>query len=87
MSDLSLSFASFAGVDLHKNTVTLRAVDPGGKPISALTCDTKCVDRIRNWMLALVRTVSLQLRSSFCEPGTSSRHVRSFSPENAAVLI
>jgi transposase len=56
-------FASFAGVDLHKQTVTLRAVDPAGQPISALTCDTKCVDRINNWMLALPRPSHLAVEA------------------------
>lgn len=63
MSDAPVSFASFAGVDLHKNTVTLRAVDPAGKPISSLTCDTKCVDRIGNWMLALPRPSHLAVEA------------------------
>lgn len=56
-------FASFIGVDLHKVTVTLRAVDPAGAPISALTCDTKCVDRISNWMLALPRPSHLAVEA------------------------
>jgi transposase len=56
-------FASFSGVDLHKQTVTLRAVDPRGQPISALTCDTKCVDRIGNWMLALPRPSHLAVEA------------------------
>jgi transposase len=63
MSDCTVPFASFAGVDLHKQTVTLRAVDPAGQPISALTCDTKCVDRIRNWMLALPRPSHLAVEA------------------------
>lgn len=56
-------FASFTGVDLHKQTVTLRAVDPAGQPISALTCDTKCVDRINNWILALPRPSHLAVEA------------------------
>jgi transposase len=63
MSDTPVSFASFAGVDLHKQTVTLRAVNPAGDPISALTCDTKCVDRIRDWMLALPRPSHLAVEA------------------------
>ena len=63
MSTTIVSFASFAGVDLHKNTVTLRAVDPRGQPISGLTCDTKCVDRIGNWMLALPRPSHLAVEA------------------------
>ena len=63
MSDVPVSFASFAGVDLHKQTVTLRAVDPAGRPIAALTCDTRCVDRIRDWMLALPRPSHLAVEA------------------------
>jgi transposase len=63
MSAATVSFASFAGVDLHKQTVTLRAVDPAGQPISALTCDTKCVDRIGNWMSALPRPSHLAVEA------------------------
>jgi len=63
MSDVPISFASFAGVDLHKQTVTLRAVDPAGRPIAALTCDTRCVDRIRDWMLALPRPSHLAVEA------------------------
>jgi transposase len=63
MSDTPVPFASFSGVDLHKNTVTLRAVDPAGTPISALTCDTKCVERIERWMLALPRPSHLAVEA------------------------
>lgn len=56
-------FASFAGVDLHKQTVTLRAVNPACDPISALTCDTRCVDRIRDWILALPRPSRLAVET------------------------
>ncbi len=63
MSDSSVPFASFVGVDLHKQTVTLRAVDPAGQPIARLTCDTKCVDRIRQWMLALPRPSHLAVEA------------------------
>jgi transposase len=63
MSDPSVSFASFIGVDLHKQTVTLRAVDPAGQPIARLTCDTKCIDRIRQWMLALPRPSHLAVEA------------------------
>jgi transposase len=63
MSVASVSFASFAGVDLHKQSVTLRAVDAAGQPINALTCDTKCVDRIANWMSALPRPSHLAVET------------------------
>lgn len=63
MSDVPVCFASYAGVDLHKRTVTLRAVDPAGRPTTSLTCDTKCVDRIRDWMLALPRPSRLAVEA------------------------
>ena len=56
-------FASFVGVDLHKCTVTLRAVDPAAAPIAALTCDTKCVERIERWLLALPRPSHLAVEA------------------------
>jgi len=40
------SFKSFIGVDLHKTTVTLQAVDPVQDKISWLRTDTKCIDKI-----------------------------------------
>jgi transposase len=63
MPDLSVRFASFVGVDLHKQTVTLRAVNPAAEPIAALTCDTKCVQRIDNWLLALPRPSHLAVEA------------------------
>jgi transposase len=70
MSDMSVpataspvAFASFIGVDLHKCTVTLHAVDPRGDSIAALTCDTKCVDRIEQWLLALPRPTHLAVEA------------------------
>ena len=42
--------ASFVGVDLHKSTVTLVAVDAGGQELAVLTCHTKCVERIEAWL-------------------------------------
>src|SRR5688572_33090235 len=56
-------FASFVGVDLHKCTVTLRAVNPAGEPIAALTCDTKCVDRIDQFLAALPRPSRLAVEA------------------------
>jgi transposase len=63
MSDVSVSYAAFAGVDLHKCTVSLHAVDPSGKSIAALTCDTKCVDQIERWMRALPRPSRLAVEA------------------------
>jgi len=47
------NFASFVGVDLHKTTVTLRAVDSSESIISSLTIDTKCVNKIEDWINTL----------------------------------
>jgi transposase len=63
MSTTQVPFASFVGVDLHKCTVTLRAVDPAGEPVAGLTCDTKCVDRIHNWLAALPRPSHLAVEA------------------------
>lgn len=63
MPDLPVRFASFVGVDLHKQTVTLRAVSPAGEPIAALTCDTKCVERIDNWLAGLPRPSHLAVEA------------------------
>jgi transposase len=51
--DARKKFVSFIGVDLHKTTVTLRAVDVSENVISSLTIDTKCVDKIEAWIKAL----------------------------------
>ncbi len=63
MSDVPVSYAAFVGVDLHKCTVSLCAVDASGTQIAALTCDTKCVDRIEKWMLALPRPSRLAVEA------------------------
>jgi transposase len=46
-------YACFVGVDLHKCTVTLRAVDPAGEPLARLKIDTKCVNKIQDWLADL----------------------------------
>ena len=53
--NIATSYASFVGVDLHKCTVTLSAVDPDGEPIGRLKIDTKCVSKIEDWLTALPR--------------------------------
>jgi len=50
-----IDFASFIGVDLHQTTVTLRAVDSNESVIRSLTIDTKCVNKIEDWINALPR--------------------------------
>jgi len=39
-------FVTFIGVDLHKCTVTLRAVRADGELLGQLKCDTQCIERI-----------------------------------------
>jgi len=46
-------FASFAGVDLHKTTVTLWAVDPDQGSLSRLTTSTKCIEKLETWIEAI----------------------------------
>lgn len=46
-------FKSFVGVDLHKCTVTLVAVDPAGVEIAHLTTSTKSVEKIEHWIKQL----------------------------------
>jgi transposase len=61
-------FASFGGVDLHKDTVSLDAVDARGTRIARLTCSTKCVEKIEKFILDLPRPVHLAVEAvGFCE--------------------
>jgi transposase len=48
-------FSCFIGVDLHKTTVTLRAVDPSEEVISSLRTHTQCVKKIEDWLNELPR--------------------------------
>lgn len=63
MSHESPAFQSFVGVDLHKCSVTLAAVDPAGEPIARLTIDTKCVEKIDAWLAALPRPVHMAVEA------------------------
>ena len=56
-------FQSFVGVDLHKCTVTLAAVDPTGETIATLKISTKSVDKIEQWLLALPRPCHLAVEA------------------------
>jgi len=53
---MSQSTQSFIGVDLHKCTVTLTAVDPSGEKIARLKISTKSVGKIEDWLLGLPRS-------------------------------
>jgi transposase len=47
------AFQCFVGVDLHKCTVSLAAVDPAGHPIARLKTATKCVEKIDAFLAEL----------------------------------
>lgn len=53
---MSPSTQSFIGVDLHKCTVTLTAVEASGEKIARLKISTKSVGKIEDWLLALPRS-------------------------------
>ena len=55
MSNSPFAFQSFTGVDLHKCTVTLTSVDPGGATIGRLKINTKSTGKIEDWLLDLPR--------------------------------
>jgi transposase len=54
---------SFVGVDLHKCTVTLAAVNREGEKIGVLTISTKSVGKIEDWLAALPRPVHLAVEA------------------------
>jgi len=51
------AFATFVGVDLHKCTVTLVAVDADQEEIARLTISTKCVEKIEAFLAKLPKPV------------------------------
>jgi transposase len=63
MPETPVSYQSFIGVDLHKNTVTLAAVDPRGETLAKLTISTKSVGKIETWLLALPRPSQLAVEA------------------------
>lgn len=68
MPDITEKFASFVGVDLHKSTLTLSAVDAAGKDLAVLTCHTKCVDQVEAWIRSQPRPCHLAVEAvGFCE--------------------
>lgn len=60
---MSAIMQSFVGVDLHKCTVTLTAVDARGEKISRLRIDTKCVGKIDDWLAGLLRPIHLAVEA------------------------
>lgn len=63
MSKASVAYRSFVGVDLHKTTVTLVAVDARGEEIAKLTVATKCCDKIAGWLRSLPEPVVLAVEA------------------------
>jgi transposase len=56
-------FQAFVGVDLHKCTVTLKAVDAVGEPAGHLTISTKSVEKIEAWLRTLPRPLWLAVEA------------------------
>jgi len=63
MPEPAPSFQSFVGVDLHKCTVSLAAVDAAGRPITRLTTSTKCVEKIDAFLAELPGAVHLAVEA------------------------
>ena len=63
MSEPIVAYQSFIGVDLHKETVTLVAVDPRGQLLARLKIHTKCVGKIETWLIALPRPSRLAVEA------------------------
>jgi len=63
MTQATTQFQSFVGVDLHKATVSLSAVDGGGQIIARLKTSTKCVQRIDTFLAELPRPVHLAVEA------------------------
>jgi len=55
MSETIVAYQSFIGVDLHKDTVTLVAVDSRGEVLERLKIHTKSVGKIGAWLVTLPR--------------------------------
>src|SRR4030042_5495269 len=63
MSETIVAYRSFVGVDLHKDTVTLAAVDAGGESLARLKTHTKSVGKIEAWLRALPRPSTLAVEA------------------------
>lgn len=63
MSKSAGNFKSYVGVDLHKCSVTLVAVDPAGDEVAHLTISTKSVEKIEDWLKQLPRPSSLAVEA------------------------
>jgi len=63
MTESPGTFQSFVGVDLHKCTVSLAAVDVSGTIIRRLKTATKCVEKIDAFIAALPQPVHLAVEA------------------------
>lgn len=61
--EFRMQFGAFVGVDLHKTTVSLAAVDNDGEVVGRLTCSTKCIDKIAAWLDSLPGPVWLAVEA------------------------
>jgi transposase len=60
---MSQTAQTFIGVDLHKCTVSLAAVDAAGVEIAKLKISTKSVGKIEDWLLALPRSTHMAVEA------------------------
>ncbi len=68
MSQNETRFDTFVGVDLHKCTVTLAAVDAAGETLGILKISTKSTTKIEDWLRALPGRVRMAVEAcSFVE--------------------
>ena len=63
MSKTIVAYQSFVGVDLHKETVTLTAVNPRGEVLARLKISTKSVGKIEAWLHALPRPCQMAVEA------------------------
>jgi transposase len=63
MPEPPVVYQSFIGVDLHKKTVSLAAVDPRGEILSRLKISTSSVGKIEEWLLAIPRPSHLAVEA------------------------
>lgn len=63
MSETIVACRTFVGVDLHKTTVTLVAVNAHGEQVAKLTVATKCCDKIAGWLRSLPEPVAMAVEA------------------------
>jgi transposase len=63
MSTSTAGFQTFVGVDLHKCSVTLKAVTAVGEECGHLKISTKSVEKIEHWLRDLPRPLSLAVEA------------------------